>query len=35
MKPREKVNQALFQLLVPILFGIPFLLLGSHIGCQE
>jgi rubrerythrin len=35
MKPREKVNQALFQLLVPILFGIHFLLLGSHIGCQK
>ena len=35
MKPGEKLNQVLFQLLVLILFGIPFLFLGSHIGCQK
>jgi rubrerythrin len=35
MKPHEKFNQALFQLLILLLFGIPFLLLGSYFGCQK
>jgi len=35
MKPREKFNEALFQLLILVLFGIPFLLLGLNFGCQK
>jgi len=35
MKPHEKFNQALFQLLILFLFGIPFMLVGSYFGCQK
>jgi rubrerythrin len=35
MKTREKLNQALFQLLILVIFGVPFLLLVPYIGCQK